>query len=420
MPFRKEYQQSLLSYSQLHVPGDERPSLSNRIPKDMVDLDQHSFMIRFLCQTLSFTSSASAWALTLGWLLRDFKHICYIIPIIHLLLVGPISLLFELRYIDFWASSRFIQFLKILAGVLSMWTIYAGISTFAFDHPYKHEKQFRWEVTMKVFPQVLFCFIYLISDNDKDYKLNIFTFFTLAVFLICLALDRLIQYSVNKIQTAFAHFIYTIELWADIFLRVSSIVLFAHALPDVRYVLPIFVYIFELVSSFSMGVDALKVNKKSGGLKTADLREKFKISLIFGLYGLIGAYNYEIHMRGHRYKAMVVEEVARFLMSYLFIMFANGVDPSLNKWVWPCWIAMALYLVCKLFRFFLTATQHRRRKHAQKYRDRLRARLAHERTFIRYEISESDDEDHEGTDWEKETRRTAVSFYSGTRSGLSI
>jgi len=149
-----------------------------------------------------------------------------------------------------------------------------------------------------------------------------------------------------------------------------------------------------------MGVDALKVNKKSGGLKTADLREKFKISLIFGLYGLIGAYNYEIHMRGHRYKAMVVEEVARFLMSYLFIMFANGVDPSLNKWVWPCWIAMALYLVCKLFRFFLTATQHRRRKHAQKYRDRLRARLAHERTFIRYEISESDDEDHEGTDWE--------------------
>ena len=87
-------------------------------------------------------------------------------------------------------------------------------------------------------------------------------------------------------------------------------------------------------------------------------------------------------------------------MSYLFIMFANGVDPSLNKWVLPCWIAMALYLVCKLFRFFLTATQHRRRKHAQKYRDRLRARLKHERTFIRYEISESDEEDHEGTDWE--------------------
>merc|ERR1719300_2058039 len=59
-------------------------------------------------------------------------------------------------------------------------------------------------------------------------------------------------------------------------------------------------------------------------------------------------------MGGHRFKALVIEELSRLLMSSMFTMFAFTVDEDLNPWRKYFRIAILTFASCKLFRAYLT------------------------------------------------------------------
>merc|ERR1711874_384866 len=76
---------------------------------------------------------------------------------------------------------------------------------------------------------------------------------------------------------------------------------------------------------------------------------------MYGLFGLVAGYNWEIHMAGHRFKALVVEEVARVMMSSLFTQFAVAIRTDLHYWDFAFHLAISIYFFCKLFRLYLSA-----------------------------------------------------------------
>jgi len=164
---------------------------------------------------------------------------------------------------------------------------------------------------------------------------------------------------------------------------VSSIVLFAYALESVRIVLPLVVYIFEFAAAFSMSLEAHKIN---GSPKSTRMFWRiFFESLEFGLYGMIAAYNWEINMKGDRFKSLVVEEIFKLVMTAMFLQNAFQLKPSLrDSWQVGSWCAYGTFFTCKLFRLFLTINkamhvQNRKRRGTDLH---IRGQHFERRTFL--------------------------------------
>eukprot|EP00494_Astrolonche_serrata_P032161 UN32430 len=183
------------------------------------------------------------------------------ISLVLLIIYGPCRVLF----LTLWLSEPPKNMkIFVICGCLGMWSIYKTIVHYG---AYEYEFSFRKETTQKTYPQLIILFIYLICyDEERNVEnsdpLKLFSYFTLFILFLCCSLDRLISYrSAGKRQTIWSHCIYSLEVWADVYLRITSIILFGQALSEIRILLPVSVYIFEVAAGFCMSIEAAKEKK---------------------------------------------------------------------------------------------------------------------------------------------------------------